>query len=182
VEILNGILAANGGYNSSGSALLNCAIGGTTAGTGYGRLHVGNTVTLNGSLSVILTNGFIPTTNDTFTVLTAGTRNGTFTSFLYPSNQIAMQMSNTVNSVVIHVNEVVTILNPVLLSPEISSSDIRFIWTAVSNTAYRLEYKTDLSSTNWTVLAGDVVSTSNIASKLDALTSSNRFYRVRVNP
>jgi hypothetical protein len=76
VDLRSGILAANGGYTSSSDALLNCALGGTTAGTNYGQLQVAGTVTLNGSLSVDLINGFVPMTNDEFTVLTAGARNG----------------------------------------------------------------------------------------------------------
>ena len=44
------------------------------------------------------------------------------------------------------------------------------------------EFKPDLNATNWNALPGDVVGASNTASKTDALTSSNRFYRVRVLP
>ena len=181
VEIRTGILAASGGYNSSSNALLNCALGGTTAGTGYGQLQVAGTVTLNGALGVSLVNGFLPTTNDTFTVLTATTRTGAFANFYHPSNEVTMQMSNTVNSVIVRVTGVAP-PRPLLLSPEILGTDIRLIWTALSNTPYRVEYKTDLGLTNWIEVAGDVTTLSNTASKLDALTASNRFYRVRVLP
>ena len=112
VDIRSGILAANGGYASSPSALLNCALGGTTAGTGYGQLQVAGTVTLNGSLSVDLVNGFVPVTNDTFTVLTAGTRNGTFANFFYPSNAVTMQLSNTANSVIVRATDVFSVPQP----------------------------------------------------------------------
>ena len=40
VEIQTGIVVANGGYSSAANALLNCAIGGIAAGTGYGRLRL----------------------------------------------------------------------------------------------------------------------------------------------
>ena len=69
VDLRSGILAANGSYASSSNALLNCALGGTTAGTGYGQLQVAGTVTLNGALSVDLLPGFSPATNDAFTWL-----------------------------------------------------------------------------------------------------------------
>jgi hypothetical protein len=105
VEIRGGVLEANGGYFSSSNALLNCAIGGTLAGTNYGQLQVAGTVNLNGALSISLTNGFLPTTNNSFTVLTAGSRNGTFATFDYPSNSVTMQLSNTPNSVVVLVAE-----------------------------------------------------------------------------
>ena len=59
---------------------------------------------------------------------------------------------------------------------------VTLAWTTVSNAAYRVEFKTDLGSTNWSEIFGDVTVLGNTASKLDALTSSNRFYRVRVLP
>ncbi len=95
VDIQSGVLAASGGYVSSSNAVLNCALAGTVPGTNYGQLQVSGAVTLNGTLSVNLANNYIPTTNDSFTVLSAGTRNGTFASFSYPSNQVTMQLSNT---------------------------------------------------------------------------------------
>src|SRR5258705_8449823 len=52
VEIRSGILAANGGYICTSNSLLNSAIAGTTAGTGFGQLQAAGTVNLNGSLSV----------------------------------------------------------------------------------------------------------------------------------
>jgi hypothetical protein len=81
VDIRGGILAANGGYTSTSNALLNCALGGTTPGTNYGQLQVAGTVNLNGALGVDLINGFVPATNGTFTVITAGTRAGSFANF-----------------------------------------------------------------------------------------------------
>ncbi len=112
VDIRSGILLMDLSYVSSSSALLNCALGGTTPGTGYGQLHVAGAVTLNGALSVDLINGFVPKTNDAFTVLTVGTRNGTFANFLYPSNAAAMQVSNTANSVIVRVTDVFTVPQP----------------------------------------------------------------------
>jgi hypothetical protein len=45
-----------------------------------------------------------------------------------------------------------------------------------------LEHAPDAGGTNWTALSGDVTTTSNTASKLDALTSTNSMYRVHVLP
>jgi hypothetical protein len=184
VDIRSGTLVANGTYASTSNALLRCALGGTTPGTNYGRLQVAGTVTLHGALGVELINGFVPALNDAFTVVTAGTRNGTFNNFLYPSNAVTMQLSNTANSVTLRVTEVLSAIpRPVLLPPELIGSNIQLTWTAVSNAIYRLEFNPDLANlTNWNPVFGDVTSTSNTASKLDALTSSNRWYRVRVLP
>jgi hypothetical protein len=183
VDIRTGILAANGGYVSSSNALLNCALGGTTAGTSYGQLQVAGTVMLNGGLSVDLLPGFTPAANDIFTVVTAGSRSGTFASFAYPSNQVTMQLSNTASSVVLRVTNVfMAISQPILLQPELFGSNIKLTWTATSNVTYRLESNPAVGSTNWSAIPGDVTTLSNTASKLDALTSSNRFYRVHVLP
>jgi hypothetical protein len=149
VELRSGILAANGGYTSTANALLSCAIGGTNVGTGYGRLQVAGAVTLNGALSVDLTNGYFPTTGDSFTVLTAGTHSGTFANFYYPSNAVTMQLSNTANSVIVSVSAVLVVPPPILLSPVLSGSNVLLTWTAISNTTYRLEFNPDLNPSNW---------------------------------
>jgi hypothetical protein len=182
VDIQAGFVAAYGGYTSGSGALLNCALGGTNSGSGYGQMQVAGTVALNGALSVGLTNGYLPSTNDSFTVLTAGTCNGTFTGFFYPSNQVTMQLSNTANSVIVLVTAVAAPPPPFLLSASLSGSNVLLTWTAVSNTTYRVEFNPDLNASNWSALPGDVTNLSNFASKLDPLTPSNRFYRVRVLP
>jgi YD repeat-containing protein len=181
VDLRSGILAANGAYGSKSGALLHCAIGGPTAGTGYGQLQVAGSVTVNGGLSVDLANGFSPALNDSFTVLTAGTRSGTFAGFSYPSNQVSMQLSNTTSSVIVQVTAV-AVPPPLLLSPAISGSNVMLTWTAVSNATYRLEFNPDLNPSNWNEVPGDVTGLSNTASKLVPLIESNRFYRVRVIP
>jgi hypothetical protein len=46
-----------------------------------------------------------------------------------------------------------------------------------------LEFNPALTNlANWTAIAGDVTTLSNLATKLDPLTPTNRFYRVRVLP
>jgi hypothetical protein len=72
---------------------------------------------------------------------------------------------------------------PILLLPELIGTDVKLTWTAVSNATYRLEFNPDVSNlTNWNPVAGDVIANTNTASKVDALTPSNRLYRVRVLP
>jgi hypothetical protein len=92
-----------------------------------------------------------------------------------------MQLSNTVSTVVVHVTDVFAEFpQPLLLPPEISGTDFKVTWTAVSNMIYRVEFNPNLFPSNWTALPGDVTAISNTASKLDPLTASNRLYRVRV--
>src|SRR4029077_4213562 len=122
----------------------------------------------------------IPATNATFTLVSAGgSRNGTFGTFSYPSNEVTMQLTNTGNSVLAQVTTVFIsppVPQPVLLQPSISGSNVLLSWTAVSNINYRLEYLPILSGSNWIDVPGDVTSQSNVATKLDQFTTSNRFY------
>ncbi len=64
----------------------------------------------------------------------------------------------------------------------LSPSGVLLSWTAESNRKYRLEFNADIGLTNCGIVPSDVTALSNTASKLDALTPSNRFYRVRVLP
>ncbi|HMP58783.1 MAG TPA: autotransporter-associated beta strand repeat-containing protein [Gemmatales bacterium] len=63
-------------FNAGSTFLIE--LGGLTPGTEYDRLHVTGTANLNGTLDVSLYGGFVPTVGDTFTILTAGNRVGTF--------------------------------------------------------------------------------------------------------
>jgi hypothetical protein len=182
VDIQNGFLAADGGYVSSSNAVLNCALAGAVAGTNYGQLQVFGSLNLNGTLSVNLTNNYVPTTNDLFTVLTAGTRNGSFASFVYPSNKVTMVLSNTAASVIVRANAIVSLPQPFLLLPQLAGSNVVLTWTTVSNGVYRLQSNPGLASSNWAALPGDVTALSNTATKTDLLTPSNRFYRVLALP
>ena len=71
-----------------------------------------------------------------------------------------------------------TILSLTVLGP----TNVVITWRAVSNATYRVQFKTDLSLTNWTDLIGAVPATGSLASKVDLKTTTNRFYRVEVRP
>lgn len=177
VEIQAGILLANGGYTTTSNSLLSCALGGTTVGAGYGRLQVAGTVTNNGALSVNLANGFLPTTNDTFTVLTATTRTGTFANFYFPSNEVTMQMSNTANSVIVNVSAVLVLPPPILHIESIAPTTARLYW-ATNYPSYHLEYNTSLSTANWAASALiPVVSGTNFI-VTNSLFGAQKYYRL----
>ena len=104
---------------------------------------------------------------------------GSFANFSCLSNVVTMQMSYTPNSVVARVREfAVPELVPLL--PVITSSNLTICWIGESNKTYRLEFNPDLGLTNW--FADPVISYSNKAWIIEALTTTNRFYRVRVLP
>jgi hypothetical protein len=90
---------------------------GTAPGTNYGRLQSSSTLNLSGGLAITLalTNGYLPANNDTFVLVSAGTRNGAFSSFSYPSNVVTMVLSNSPTTVVARATGV-TVPPPVLLT------------------------------------------------------------------
>src|SRR5262249_10637702 len=74
----NGVLTVGGDYTQRRNSTLFIDLGGAAVGMAYGRLNVTGTANLAGTLTVNLTNGFSPSLNDSFTVLTFGSRNGDF--------------------------------------------------------------------------------------------------------
>lgn len=80
-----GTLTIQNTYTQGANGSLDVEIGGTAAGTQYDRLAVTGTATLAGTLNVSLINGFIPALGNTFDVLTAGTRSGTFATVNVPT-------------------------------------------------------------------------------------------------
>ena len=78
-----------------------------------------------------------------------------------------------------------TIAAPAPQMPPLSlagKTNVVIAWSAVSNGVYRVQFNSSLSGTNWTDLVGDITATGATASRTDVMTTSNRFYRVRVLP
>ncbi|MGZ4708564.1 MAG: Calx-beta domain-containing protein, partial [Acidimicrobiales bacterium] len=73
-----GILTITGAYTQTAAGALAVDINGTTVGTGFDRLAVSGTATLNGALNVA--SPFTPGLGNNFLVLTAGTRTGSFST------------------------------------------------------------------------------------------------------
>jgi hypothetical protein len=180
VDIQSGYLAANGGYDSSSNAVLNCALAGTLPGTNYGQLQVSGTVTLNGTLSVNLTNNFIPTTNDSFTVLTAGACNGTFANFIYPSNEVSMISSNTATSVIVRAINILALPQHLLWQPQFSGGKFSFSFQTISNQSYSIQQNTNAATTNWFVVTNITGDGSLFEFVIPITTGSPQdFFRVR---
>jgi hypothetical protein len=77
--IPTGILKiANSSYGQTSSGAMNIALGGATAGSGYGQLIVGGGANLDGALNITLTNGFHPRPGDRFEVLKYRSHSGKF--------------------------------------------------------------------------------------------------------
>ena len=72
-----GKLTVTGSYTQNSSGTLNIFIGGSAAGT-YGQVAVSNGVSLGGTLSIKLVNGFVPAIGDNFSIVTGSAVTGQF--------------------------------------------------------------------------------------------------------
>ena len=76
-----------------------------------------------------------------------------------------------------------SIPRPVFTAISRTGTSVNLTWTATAGVSYRLQYNTDLTRTNWTAVAGDVLAGGPTASKTDSpATNSARFYRVQQLP
>jgi hypothetical protein len=76
-----GKLSVTQGYSPGSTGTLAVELNGaTTAGVDYDQLAVTGTANLSGTLAVTIGAGYTPVAGHTYTVLTAGTRTGTFSS------------------------------------------------------------------------------------------------------
>ncbi|MEI6315493.1 MAG: hypothetical protein WCO89_11530, partial [Syntrophus sp. (in: bacteria)] len=80
-----GTLAITGDVQLDTGSNLNIELGGTAAGE-YDVLAVSGTATLGGALNVSEVNGFLTRKDNNFTVLTAGSRSGDFSTSSYPTD------------------------------------------------------------------------------------------------
>jgi len=77
---LAGQMKITGAYTQTKNGKLSTAIGGTTVITQYSQLKVTGAATLAGTLAAPLIDSFVPTSGQTFTVLSAGSITGTFSN------------------------------------------------------------------------------------------------------
>ncbi|MCX6885170.1 MAG: MBG domain-containing protein, partial [Verrucomicrobia bacterium] len=113
-----GQLDITGNYFQTPAGALNIEIGGYQPGIEHDLVTVtsggaGGSAALSGRLNISFVNGFVPTNGATFTILTALSRFGSFSSFNYPSNDIGLQLSYDATSAKV----IVSNLKPVVAHP-----------------------------------------------------------------
>lgn len=87
-----GLINVTGSYTQSAAGMLAIELGGLAAGTLHDRLAVSGVATLGGNMQVTLINGFVPSGNASFAVLTAGSVSGNFANVTFtnlPAGAIA---------------------------------------------------------------------------------------------
>ncbi len=65
-----------------------------------------------------------------------------------------------------------------------TEGNLAFTWNAVSNFIYQVQYKTNLTSSNWMNLGGPITATNAVMSRSDAIIPGNsaRYYRIALLP
>jgi T5SS/PEP-CTERM-associated repeat protein len=110
-----GILTITGAYEQDAGSTYVAEIGGTTAGTDYDQIKVTGAATLGGTLKVRLVDGFTPTVGQTFQLLSAASKTGTFSSISQPS-QAGIMLTTDAKGVTAKITSVVHGA-PVISSP-----------------------------------------------------------------
>ena len=77
-----GVLTIQGNYTQVSNAALNIEI---DSATSYDQLNVTGTATLAGTLNVTLGNGYVPSSLNSFNVLSFGSKSGDFTTYNLPA-------------------------------------------------------------------------------------------------
>ncbi len=104
--------------------------------------------------------------------------------------------TNTTNSVTVRVTDngvpplsdaksflVVVSPPPVIQSVALSNDVVTLTWSAIAGQSYQMQYKTNLTDTNWTDVAGNVTAVGALAAGTNIMNSAvQQFYRVMVLP
>ncbi len=80
IDLPAGTLNVKGAYTQESTGTYDVSIGGLSAGTQFGQLNVTGLGTLNGTLSVSLSNSYSPPSGDSYRILTFGSRSGDFSA------------------------------------------------------------------------------------------------------
>ena len=179
VEVLSGILS----FNRSTSFTNGTVHVGINSSGNFGRIAVTGTATLSDSLAATLQNGFIPSTNNSFQVMTFSAKSGTFTNTsgldvgfgrvfdpVYGATTLTLQTLETN----------VTTGTPIVLSDaQQEPGGFSFYFTGDPGSDYTVEFTPGLNPTNWSTLL-----VTNIPVSPAKVTDPNgsapqRFYRVQ---
>jgi len=102
---LAGLLKITGTYTQLSTGTLNVAIGGLTSGTQYSKLTISGAASLSGKLTVNMINGFVPAVGKTFTILSAKSITGTFsTQYIVINSSEYFAVTYTATGVVLKVD------------------------------------------------------------------------------
>ena len=78
---------------------------------------------------------------------------------------------------------IIVVSRPVIYSTIVTDVTVTLAWSAIAGQTYRVQYASDLGTTAWADLSGDVTATGSSATKDDSTgIDSQRFYRILLVP
>jgi hypothetical protein len=133
-------------FVQTSSGTLGLAIAGTSPGVTYSRFAAGS-ITLDGSLAITLSGGFVPQTINTFDVLTYSARAGQFSSTQFPTLPLASKWQLTYNPGAITLQ---IIPGTAFISSSLTNGNFEFSFAGQTGSSCLIEASTNLL--NWTPL------------------------------
>ena len=178
VDLRTGSLAINSSYTLSGSPQLKLVLGGLNPGTQFSQETFAGAATLGGSLSVTLTNGFMPTNGQSFALATYSSSSGQLSSTQFPPLPVQSQwkLSYTVNSLLLQV-----VPSNVFQTTALTNGNFQFTFQGQTGSSCFIEVSTNLF--NWAPLLTNTPF-NGILNYVDPQTTqfSKRFYRATIFP
>jgi len=160
---------------SAAGTLIVPILGTNAAAQEFGQLLASGTMTLGGTLTVVITNGFVPPIGATFPFLSSslgGSRIGTFDTLQLPSGMSIKYIGNGATLVV-------TGAVPVqILVPETLGGQFQFRLNTVNGQSYTVQYKDDLTANGWTFYTNFTGNGSTMQIEVATPFVAHRFYRV----
>jgi len=178
VDLQSGSLAINGGYALSGSPQLKLVLGGLNPGTQFSQETFGGTAALGGSLSVTLTNGFMPTNGQSFALANYPSSTGQFATTQFPPlpSSLRWQLTYSPTSLLLQV-----VPANVFQNSSLTNGNFQFAFTGQTGSSCLIEASSNLL--DWSPLFTNTPFT-GLLNYVDPQTPQfpNRYYRATIFP
>ena len=178
VDLQSGKLDVAANFFSGSNSLYQITLSGNTPGTNYNQLTV-QTLALNGSLKVVLTNGFLPVSGNSFVIANDSSQSGSFTNLTLPTFQ-----SNLVLNVRYSPGSVTLEVDPVifgLTNSVYTNGAFQFSLDGPPASAYDIQASSNLI--DWITIGTNSPFTGTLNFiDTNAPTLDHRFYRARIYP
>jgi hypothetical protein len=171
-EFFGVITFAGGNFTETANATLIVPVQSANPNGGYGKISNPSSVTLGGTLQVVLTNGYAPPVGARFPFLNSGQLSNMFSKVILPEG-LTVTYTNSGAAIV------VTNVAPAILAvPQIASGQLVCNFNTVPNTSYTVQFTSNLNNPVWTVLTNFVASTTNVSFTLPVNSGPTEFIRV----
>jgi hypothetical protein len=177
VQAVSGLLNVATDFDSTSGSSYHVTVNGTTPGTNFNQLNAQN-LALNGSLQVVLTNGFSPSLGNSFSIMT-GARSGSFSSTALPAPQSNLMwgVQYAPASVVLEVGQP----GGALTNMSFVNGTFQFSLNGFPSGSYDIQASSNLI--DWTTIATNYPFSGSITvTDTNAAEFGNRFYRARMFP